>query len=139
MLHICLVKVCKLNLPDIIEIWFFKKVKIIFWISHSRLTYDNLARFAFYAYSLSSKYNAYVSLYVVCGHEIRNPISSYENNSFNVNIFSLNNYGGDEILDSISNKVIHSEKLNENDLNDLMFLPLMSSKNSIYIFSLKNA
>ena len=56
-----------------------------------------------------------------------------ENNSFNVNIVSLNNYDDDEILDILSNKVIHSEKLNENDLSDLMFLPLMSSKNSIYI------
>ena len=56
-----------------------------------------------------------------------------ENNSFNVNIFSLYNYGGDEILDILSNKVIHSEKLNENDLSDLMFLLLMSSKNLIYI------
>lgn len=66
----------------------FKKSKnhfVVFEFQHSRLTYDDLARFAFYAYSLSSKYNAYVSLYVVCGHEIRNPISSYEldeNNSF---------------------------------------------------------
>ena len=117
----------------------FKKSKnhfVVFQFQHSRLTRDDLARFALYTYSLSRKYDAYVSLYVVCGPEIRNPISSYEldeNNSFNMNIVSLNNYDGDEILDSISNKVIHSEKLNENDLSDLMFLPLMSSKNSIYI------
>ena len=93
----------------------FKKSKnhfVVFEFQHSRLTRDDLARFALYTYSLSRKYDAYVSLYVVCGPEIRNPISSYEldeNNSFNVNIFSLYNYGGDEILDILSNKVIHSE------------------------------
>ena len=59
----------------------FKKSKnhfVVFEFQHSRLTRDDLARFALYTYSLSRKYDAYVSLYVVCGPEIRNPISSYD-------------------------------------------------------------
>jgi len=111
---------------------------IVVEFQHSSLSYDDLTRFALYAYSLSRKYNVFVSLYVICGPGIKNPKCSYkldENNSFNVNIISMADYDGDKTLNEIQDNL---DNLTERNVGDLLLLPLMYSKNSIYIQLIKS-
>ena len=50
---------------------------------------------------------------------------------FRVRIFSLKDLDGDKKLERIENKIKNNQKLNNEDVHDLVLLPLMGSEHSI--------
>ena len=97
------------------------------------ITNEVLKRFFAYALSANFKTNKSVETLVIVTYSTKERILEYPLNNetiFRVRIFSLKNIDADKKLERIENKVKNKEKLNKEDIHDIVLLPLMGSKHS---------
>lgn len=97
------------------------------------ITKEVLKRFFAYAASVNFKTNKSIETLVIVTYSTKEKSLEYPLNNetiFRVRIFSLKNIDADKRLERIENKVKNKEKLNKEDIHDIVLLPLMRSKHS---------
>lgn len=91
---------------------------------------EDLRRFRTYEALLNFQTGKDVVTYVVYSGDIKNPLSGYESgiNHYKINAITMADKDGDEIFNTIINKINNKEELSKQDIISLTFTPIMGGK-----------
>lgn len=113
--------------PDMIFIGENDEIYIIEFQT-GKIKKDHLYRFTTYGAITAEKYRKKVNIIIIYTEKVDTNINHDEGSiKFNPMAYTFKDVNGDEILKRLKNKISNNIKLNENELDELEFLPLFQS------------